>query len=198
VLNKLFWGILLICAMMVCGSWKNLQPSTSKKSLPNGTENNIDLSGKRLKNIPDFVFQKPDLKKLNLRRNKLSSLPSDLRKLTQLETLLLGKNKFTSFPQSILDLQNLKYLSLSGNRIENIPAGISAMKSLEVLDLFDTYVSSLPIDALKELPNLKEIDLRQSLLFDDKAVALKTALPHVKIKTMPGCDCNAQKKIRPR
>jgi hypothetical protein len=181
----------------ICGcSYLPFSSSQNPAPKPSDSPTTIDLSGKRLTSLPEFLWRQPGIKELNLRKNKLTDLPENFSALDQLEILNLSKNKFKAFPKALLKLQNLKELSLSGNKIYALPDEIRALQQLEKLDLFDTWIENLPIESLVQLPNLKEIDLRQTMLYDHKAVDLKKALPNVKIRTMPGCDCNAQKKRR--
>jgi hypothetical protein len=153
----------------------------------------LRLERQQLKTVPEQVQGFRNLKELHLKRNALTTLPLWLADLQQLERLSLGRNQFYGFPKEVLQVKQLKHLSLAGNKIAEIPENITELAQLETLDLFDTHVETLPTAALQQMPQLREIDLRQTFVFKEKIGPYQTALPKVKFLTMPGCDCNTQK-----
>ena len=85
----------------------------------NGDSEAIDLSRKRLNEIPPEIFNTSGLKVLILSDNRLSDLPESLESLRRLEYLDLSDNRFTDLPVVVEKLPSLKYLVLKGNKIND-------------------------------------------------------------------------------
>ncbi len=137
---------------------------------------NLDLSNKKLKKIPRFVFSLINLKHLNLGNNQLQSIPDEIGQLNKLQILDLRNNQieiisseigqlqnlkifnlknnlFQTFPKIILQLQSLRELNLRSNQITNIPSEIEKLQSLEELNVYNNPLKTLPI----EIGNLKKL-----------------------------------------
>ncbi|XP_043569547.1 leucine-rich repeat-containing protein 2-like [Chiloscyllium plagiosum] len=102
----------------------------------------LDLSTNQFQSMPICVLRMTNLKNLDISNNKLKDLPQDLDRLAELESLYLQKNKLTYLPKVLCRMNKLKILVVSGDDIKKLP-------------------TSLTTD-----PNLKYIDLRESLLED--------------------------------
>lgn len=75
------------------------------------------------------------------------------------KSLDLGMQKLTSIDPRIAELTELECLDLSFNRFSKLPAEFAQLKNLQCLKLTGcNFLSSLP-DILKELPNLKYVDV---------------------------------------
>lgn len=96
----------------------------------------------------------------------------------------ISMQKIKVLSPSIASLQNLECLDLSFNTFPTLPAEFAQLKKLTYLNLTGTrYMAKVPA-ILKELPNLKVLDLRDhpewsKATFDEA----KKLLPHVKIIT---------------
>jgi len=154
----------------------------------------LRLKGKKMESLPIEVGNFSNLKILDLRRNRLTQLPASLANCENLEVLLLGKNKLTQIPNVVFACKKLKRLSVSSNKISHFPEEIRTLQHLSYLDFFDTYIENLPLESLQKMPNLKELDLRRTFIFTPEAKAYNEVLPHLKIQSNPGCDCNNPKK----
>ena len=66
----------------------------------------------------DTVYQ---WQELDLSNKQLKDLPEDIGYLTNLKTLCLSHNELTTIPKSINDLINLKHLILSHNLLTTAP-----------------------------------------------------------------------------
>lgn len=152
------------------------------------------LNNQKIKELPEEIRQMKNLKALHLKRNQLVVLPDWLPELIHLSHLDLGRNAFVGFPLMVLGCPQIRHLSLAGNKVGAVPPAIAQLKKLETLDLFDTYIDALPIAALQELPHLKQVDVRQTLLFKDAIGPYQAAMPQVVWLSMPGCDCNTPKR----
>lgn len=95
----------------------------------------IDLASNKLKTVPAWLFQLPNLTSLELSSNELVSLPE-----------ITGKNKIT-------------YLDISNNKIYKLPESIAVLSALKKLDIGrNTLLYSLPKNFC-QLKNLKNLNL---------------------------------------
>ncbi|XP_067036554.1 leucine-rich repeat-containing protein 27-like isoform X2 [Acropora muricata] len=96
----------------------------------------IDLSKKRLTQIPPKVLDLRQLEFLYLEGNLISSLPKDLFDcLPNLRWLDLRNNHISEIPQIIGTHRNLRNLLLEGNNVESLPLELGLLKSLSGLNL---------------------------------------------------------------
>ncbi|XP_015773486.1 PREDICTED: leucine-rich repeat-containing protein 27-like [Acropora digitifera] len=96
----------------------------------------IDLSKKRLTQIPPKVLDLRQLEFLYLEGNLISSLPEDLfDRLPNLRWLDLRNNHISEIPQIIGTHRNLRNLLLEGNNVESLPLELGLLKSLSGLNL---------------------------------------------------------------
>ncbi|KAJ8909847.1 hypothetical protein NQ315_013333 [Exocentrus adspersus] len=143
----------------------NLESVPSFESLENDPVI-IDLSGNKINMIDndDFTFDKSDrVKEVYLNNSELLDIDSEaFEELENLQELYLGDNLLNSIEKTLIqDLPNMILLDISNNQFSgDLPQIIS--KSLEVLAVANSKVTSLPIDALKFLPNLKMLLLQQN------------------------------------
>jgi Leucine-rich repeat (LRR) protein len=134
-------------------------------------EMKVDLSGQHLTEIPDSVYQNPEITYLDLgssnvtfypplselvdsNSNDISYLPEQIGKLTILKTLILNTNKLTTLPNSITKLVNLEVLDLSIN------------KNLDIVQ---------QLDKLKKLPKLKILKIVDVKMTKDEITIVKSA-----------------------
>jgi len=112
---------------------------------------NLDLSGNRIKTLPENIGAFKVLKTLTMSKNQLETIPKDLGKLVKLENLNLASNLLTSIPSSLQSLKNLKEINLSGNKLTSFPQALLGLKQLNLVDLSGNSITSLPqgIDKLE-------------------------------------------------
>lgn len=75
--------------------------------------------------------------KLNLSGNRLRILPDSIGNLAQLKELLLQSNLLTHIPLSIGNLHQLKYLNLAYNKLVTIPV-------LHILEIYNNEINYIP------------------------------------------------------
>lgn len=154
--------------------------TTELDNITNETEA-LDLSRKFLTEIPDVVFNYPQIKillltsnnlstlpanidslpnifYLDLQTNQLSSIPKQIGNLSNLKVLYVGSNKLSDLPSEIGNLSNLSFLDLSYNKIANLPNGFGNLSKLTVLYLNRNNLTRLP-NEIGNLSNLSELDL---------------------------------------
>ncbi|MBT3602907.1 MAG: hypothetical protein HOE48_11700 [Candidatus Latescibacteria bacterium] len=146
----------------------------------------LDLSGKKLVNLPAGIGSLVDLEELNLRGNLLRKLPASMGDLKNLRQLTLSNNKLTQLPRAIGNLQSLETLDLSlnslirlpneignlkqlteltliGGELKSLPKGIVGLESLETLSLSGNHISAIP-EGLSGLQRLEVLDLSDNNL----------------------------------
>ncbi|KAK4803919.1 hypothetical protein SAY86_003736 [Trapa natans] len=120
----------------------------------------VDLSGKRLRILPEAFGKIQSLVVLNLSKNQLEALPDSVAGLENLEELNASSNLLVSLPDSIGLLQKLKYLNVSGNKLTSLPDSICHCKSLVELDVSFNNLTYLPTNIGHGMPYLKRLSIQ--------------------------------------
>ncbi len=141
----------VICALLLhsCGIAISVQPAGDK----------LNLNRKGLQEIPEYVFEMKELRKLSLYGNKLEIIDDRIGELTHLEELYLGNNQLKELPVTIGQLKNLKILSVQYNQLANLPSEIGDLGSLEQLILNQNQIHSLPPE-IGQLEKLESLQLK--------------------------------------
>ena len=118
------------------------------------------------------------------------SIPYLVQNLTKLESLSIVGNtngyiRSIEWTPEICTLTNLKYLTITGYGLINIPDELRNMKSLIGIDLSSNYFDEIPVDILRDLPNLKHVmmsacrrdGIRDLSLNKEEHIGLKGSLP---------------------
>lgn len=116
----------------------------------------INLSGKKLTTVPDYIWDNPNLTQLNLSNNELSYIPPEIYQLDSLKDLNLSHNKFKTLPDEIFKLSELKTLNISNNQIEYLYPDLSGLEKLEWLDVSNNNLQY--IDNVFDLNELKYLN----------------------------------------
>ncbi|XWS51618.1 hypothetical protein CRYUN_Cryun12cG0192400 [Craigia yunnanensis] len=119
----------------------------------------VDLSGRKLRFVPEAFGKISGLLLLNLSSNLLEVIPDSIAGLEKLEELNLSSNLLESLPDSIGLLQNLKILDVSGNKLNTLPDTICHCRSLIELDVSFNSLSYLPTNLGNELGNLQKLSI---------------------------------------
>ncbi|MGW2113042.1 leucine-rich repeat domain-containing protein [Streptomyces sp. NPDC001948] len=103
--------------------------------LPRAAEiTELDLSRRKLRQIPGQLFAFPGLRRLSLAGNEyLGTLDDRIGELTALEELDIADTGLTELPRAIGSLRELRVLDISGNRFESLPEEIGDLAQLEKL-----------------------------------------------------------------
>lgn len=148
----------------------------------------LNLSKRKLTEIPTQVYSFRNLQELNLGKNKFTELPDRIGDLRNLQRLIVSGNKLKAIPHSIGKLKNLVYLELNRNVIESLPPEIGYLINLEELQLWDNELSDIP-DEIKNCSSLKTVELRGILFTEDEQRRIQELLPFTKILFSPACNC---------
>lgn len=119
----------------------------------------VDLSGRKLRILPEAFGKISGLVLLNLSSNQLEVIPDSIAGLEKLEELNLSSNLLESLPDSIGLLQNLKILNVSGNKLNALPDTICHCRCLIELDASFNSLSYLPTNLGKGLENLQRLSI---------------------------------------
>ena len=124
----------------------------------------LDFSGRTsIKEVPDFVYGLPQLKKLDISSTSISNFDSKLCQLENLE-ILIGKNnsyKNNEIPFHTFCLKNLKTLDMSNSGIMYIDEYLYYLTRLQQLYLKGNSLFTLPL-SLSMMNSLKTLDLKEN------------------------------------
>ena len=148
----------------------------------------LNLSKKKLKEIPHEVFSFHNLQILNLSRNNIAAIPVEIGILKSLQELDLSRNALTQLPPEIGQLKNLSNLKLNRNKITSLPMQVGDLLLLENLEMWDNELDTVP-DDIQHLARLKTFELRGILFSDEQQKRIQQLLPNTKIYFSPSCAC---------
>lgn len=95
----------------------------------------LNLSEKKINQIPEIVFTLKNLKNLSLRDNGLQKIDERIGELSNLEVLNISHCQILEIPKAITKLKKLKVLNLEFNQLKQIPDFLNEMESLEKLSV---------------------------------------------------------------
>jgi len=182
--------LMLLCVMSVGVMAQRDKVYKSLKEVRNpDSVYTLQLHYKRLKKIPQKVFEMHNLRVLDLGRNFIDSIPPEIGRLSRLEVLDLRRNRIRTVPREVGQLKNLRVLNLSRNPILDLPDEIGTLSRLEELVLWCTGVVSFPPSFVALNNTLKLIDLRVCPLTWDDQQAIEELLPSPRKRWDYVCNC---------
>lgn len=120
----------------------------------------VDLSGRKLRILPEAFGKIYKLVMLNLSSNQLQALPDSIGGLEHLEELNLASNSLQSLPDSIgLLNKKLRILNVSANKLTALTDTICYCRSLVELDAGFNNLGYLPTN-IGELFNLQKLSVQ--------------------------------------
>lgn len=148
----------------------------------------LDLTRKRLNDLPPDVMLLTDLTYLVINRNRIHGFPEWLSEMTDLKVLIADHNRIEDFPGVLLDMPQLRQLSLGENYLTGIPLDIDSMTSLEILSLWGNVLARFPA-SLANLEHLQVLDLLHNEMTVEEQDMLQALLPDVQLNLSEPCDC---------
>lgn len=148
----------------------------------------LDLSGKKLKEVPEDIRKFRNLNALDLGTNKLRTLPAWIADLTYLQELRVSRNKLVEYPGCICKLKHLKRLDLSRNALTGLPKCMGGLKELVSLDLWDNDLADFP-DEIAGMEALRFMDLRAIQFEVPEMERIQELLPRAKVHFSAPCNC---------
>ncbi|KAL1538212.1 putative disease resistance protein RGA1 [Salvia divinorum] len=119
------------------------------------------LSWCKLTEIPREIGNLVHLSRLDLSGNRIKELPESMYSLVELRSLSLENCSLKELQKEIGNLVQLRELDLSRNgEIKELPESICSLVELQILKIEGTDINCLP-EALGELSNLRRLKLRQ-------------------------------------
>jgi|GEM_PF-1288673 len=111
----------------------------------------LDLAGSGLSGVPLVIFDRADLRELDLSGNELDgALPAEVKQLQELRVLSIANNSFTGLPAEVGQLTKLEVLDLSSNPITGLPHELGNLQNLRFLDLRATQYSEYDLGIIRE------------------------------------------------
>ncbi|MBC7485154.1 MAG: leucine-rich repeat domain-containing protein [Cytophagaceae bacterium] len=120
----------------------------------------VCTSSETVSSLSEALQQKETIQKLDLSMQKMTTLPLEVTQLKNLQCLDLSFNKFRTLPPEFANLKNLTYLNLTGTRyMAKVPAILKQLSNLKILDLRDhpEWSKAVVEEAKKMLPNVQVI-----------------------------------------
>ncbi|KFK38510.1 hypothetical protein AALP_AA3G122200 [Arabis alpina] len=121
------------------------------------TVDRVDLSGRKLRLLPEAFGKIQGLLVLNLSNNQLQAIPDSIAGLNSLVELDVSGNLLETLPDSIGLLSKLKILNVSTNKLTSLPDSICRCGSLVILDVSFNRLTYLPTNIGFELVNLEKL-----------------------------------------
>ncbi len=148
----------------------------------------LDLSGQKLKEIPEEVRRMVNLNSLDLGRNRLKKLPNWFGELVHLQELRVARNKLEDFPPMICELVHLKRLDMSRNALAALPACIGRLTELVSLDLWSNDLVDFP-EEMEDMTALRFLDLRVIQFDQPDMDRIEQLVPRARVQFSPPCNC---------
>ncbi|CAH8339472.1 unnamed protein product [Eruca vesicaria subsp. sativa] len=127
-----------------------------KHALDNTVER-VDLSGRKLRLIPEEFGRIQGLLVLDLSNNQLQAIPDSIAGLHDLTELNVSGNLLETLPDSIGLLSKLKILNVSTNKLTTLPDSFCRCWSLIILDVSFNRLTYLPTNIGFELVTLEKL-----------------------------------------
>jgi Leucine-rich repeat (LRR) protein/predicted DNA-binding WGR domain protein len=119
----------------------------------------LGLEEMSLKKIPDAVLALSQLEVLGLYGNNIGAIAT-LTKLPQLRELYVASNSLKKIPKELARLENLRKLDIKYNYKLTDWSVVGELEKLEELSMSNAHaIEALPVAAIFELRNLRELDL---------------------------------------
>ena len=123
----------------------------------------LDLSGLKLRELPEGIGNLSSLQQLYLHDNQLTVLPETLGNLSSLQQLYLHDNQLTVLPETLGNLSSLQQLHLYDNQLTAVPENLGNLSALWRLALDNNQLTVVP-ESLGNLSSLQELCLEHNQL----------------------------------
>ena len=127
----------------------------------------IDLSGKKIRDISRLSNLGSEVTELYLNGNKIKEIPKGVfDKLTNLKVLYLDGNRIDILPNGVFkNLKNIEEIGLSSNKLKEIQEDtFSGLDKLNSIGITNNGIKKLPDNIFKNLNSLKELYLYENNL----------------------------------
>lgn len=145
----------------------------------------IDLTGARLQELPDWISEARNVEILVLDYNRISVLPKWLGELEQLKRIYVRHCNLKNSELKIPRIEGIEKVDLTGNTFSKLPK-VHRFKGLKELIIEDNEFTKIPTWRARRLKNLKELDLSQNPLTVDRR--WYGLLDHIQILKLNKCE----------
>lgn len=121
----------------------------------------LDLTGARLKELPEWILEAKNLEVLVLDHNHISELPKRLGELDSLKRIYWRYNDLNDKEIKIPRLASVEKLDLTGNSLSKLPK-VYRLKELTELVLEENAFHKIPTWRGRRLKQLKELDISKN------------------------------------
>jgi Leucine-rich repeat (LRR) protein len=159
---KKIFSTIVITVFLLSGCLSAYEPINNDDATLNGspavtqpdqtsTSARLDLSKQKLEKIPAYVFEKTNLKELDVSGNQITgAIQAEIRHLKNLKVLNASNNQMTGVPAEIGQLQNLEILDLSNNQLTGLPYELGNLKNLKTFNISGNNYSELDLKIITE------------------------------------------------
>lgn len=144
----------------------------------------IDLTGARLQELPDWISEAKNVEILVLDYNRISVLPEWLHELKQLKRIYIRHSELKNGELKIPRLKGIEKVDVTGNAFSKLPK-VHRFKDLKELILEGNEFAKIPTWRARRLKNLKELDLSLNPLTVDRR--WYGLLDHIQILKLNKC-----------
>jgi Leucine-rich repeat (LRR) protein len=147
---KYYFSLLMLTAVLGAGCSTGPVGTADLPVQTSGISGNVlDLSGRGLTAIPNDVFSKVGLERLDLSDNRLTGAPqSQIGQLKNLKSLDLSDNSLTGLPAELGRLNKLETLDVSNNSLTGLPMELGNLTQLRLLDISGNDYSKQDLDQI--------------------------------------------------
>lgn len=149
----------------------------------------VDLSKKKLNEIPSEILTLPHLQELRFNKNNLKTLPQALAQCKELQRIEIQFNELDTMPPFLFTMKNLKKIDFGYNYISTIPDGISQLIELEILALWDNPIEKYSKELLN-MDQLRHLDFSNNFMSETMQRDMQEALPKCKMYFPMPCQCD--------
>lgn len=146
-----------------------------------------------LTEVPEYLFNSPDLIEFDIYYNNVESLPEALSSATKLERLFLANNRIYQIPEKLGNLKRLKELYLHHNRISYLPESMDELKKITDFHINNNYLKAFPICVLS-FTDLKDLDISNNEIHSIPEEI--TSLKNLKYLWLRGITFEAESKAK--
>jgi Leucine-rich repeat (LRR) protein len=142
------------------------------------------FTSNRLTEIPAFVYEMKQLRKLQLSKNHIKVIAPEFGQLTNLIHLNLSENDIAVLPDSMANLKKLRVCDLSYNHLAQLPESFGQVRILYQLRVRDNPLHTLPA-GFEKMPGTIDItgtQIRAADLSPGLQARLNTEKPAIKPK----------------
>lgn len=147
----------------------------------------LDLSGARLSEVPEWIYQAKKLEILVLDYNQITRLPKRLEELSALRRIYWRYNDLKGGVK-VPALDGIEKIDFTGNSLARLPK-VHRLKGLEELVLENNNFTKIPTWRGRRLKDLVELDLSLNPIELDKR--WYGLLDHVSILKLNKCEINS-------